>query len=123
MTVIDEVVTFLPAQVHQFVDATGDTNPVHQGENPIVPVLQLALLARKLTEAHGGARSKLQQIEFKCRRPVYVKNLTRLVSQTSEPGIFLFTIQTNSMPCAEVSLRYGPAPTFEKPISGEHRYD
>lgn len=103
---------FSAAQVHKFVEATGDDNPLHQGDAPVVPAFLLVLWAKGRVEAERLASpSALASIEFRCKAPARADEKITVSKRTKindESTYFSLIAESSGIVRLEATLRYGP---------------
>jgi len=122
---IEEIVVFTPEQIHDFVDVTGDTNPIHQGAKPIVPGLLLGLGAKTAVEDRTLPSRYCREFKLDFRKIIYAgKEVKRALSPVkgAYPLDASVAYSDGVDISAQCSLKYAvEAPKPEK-SSGEHQY-
>ncbi|MBS3125335.1 hypothetical protein J4211_03725 [Candidatus Woesearchaeota archaeon] len=126
MTVtIDEVTRVSAEQVRCFVNATGDNNNIHQGESPVIPCIQLALLAKRFTERGNAAlpSSHCRKIEVRCKKPLRAGDELTFYGKFERGDTIAlpFSISTCENLKASITLTYQTSPSPSTVIASDER--
>lgn len=121
---IEESLIVTPEEVYNFADFTEDVNPIHKGNNPVVPGLLLGLSAKNEVERTLPSQFCREfKIDFRSKVYAGQKVMRRLPSvKGAYPLEAKVTYHDGATIAAECSFKYHAETARPEKPSGEHQY-